>query len=70
MDDTFGVYEAARQVVARLPLPKNLDARDINNASQMVGNARLSDESSHAVLWDGGQIIDLGTLGGGGTTTT
>jgi probable HAF family extracellular repeat protein len=40
---------------------------DINNHNQVVGGANVPDDSSlfHAVLWDRGRIVDLGTLPGG-----
>ena len=40
-------------------------ANAINDLSQIVGNSEFSflSEQHHAVLWDGGNITDLGTLG-------
>ena len=42
-------------------------AYDINDAGQVVGTSRVSDEDDmviHAFLWQNGVMTDLGTLGG------
>ncbi|HET9301907.1 MAG TPA: hypothetical protein VFO20_03945, partial [Propionibacteriaceae bacterium] len=39
-------------------------AADINDRGQIVGMADLAAGGSHAVLWQDGSLIDLGTLGG------
>jgi probable HAF family extracellular repeat protein len=39
-------------------------AGDINNRGQIVGTGETPDGRSHAMLWDDGQTIDLGTLPG------
>jgi probable HAF family extracellular repeat protein len=41
-------------------------AHDINNAGKVVGDSYISTSSNvqHAVLWEKGKIIDLGTLDG------
>jgi probable HAF family extracellular repeat protein len=36
----------------------------VNNANQVVGIARTLDESTHAFIYSGGVMTDLGTLGG------
>ena len=41
-------------------------ARDINDAGEIVGSANAGGtDLGHAVLWSGGSVADLGTLGGG-----
>ena len=43
------------------------EASDINDAGQIVGGARVSeddDSTYHAFLWENGVMTDLGTLGG------
>jgi probable HAF family extracellular repeat protein len=40
------------------------DARGINTAGDVVGSAYLADNYSHAYLYSGGSMSDLGTLGG------
>ncbi|MCA9241230.1 MAG: PKD domain-containing protein [Planctomycetales bacterium] len=39
-------------------------AEDINASGQIVGAAELPTGDKHAVLWQNGAVIDLGTLGG------
>lgn len=39
-------------------------ASGINDAGQVVGTSETADDYVHAVLWDDGAIVDLGTLGG------
>jgi len=41
-------------------------ARDVNDVGQVVGTANAGGvDLGHAVLWSGGQVTDLGTLGNG-----
>ncbi|HYP26350.1 MAG TPA: HAF repeat-containing protein, partial [Blastocatellia bacterium] len=42
-------------------------AKDISNRGQIVGSGTFNagEEDDHALLWEDGRIIDLGTLGGG-----
>ena len=37
-------------------------AFDINDAGQIVGNSGMIDGSTHAVLWEDGRVMALGTL--------
>ncbi len=50
------------------PLPggANTMATDINDDGSVVGNSEYWNhgEASHAVIWMGGEVFDLGTLGG------
>jgi probable HAF family extracellular repeat protein len=46
----------------------NSVAYAINNRGQIVGFSFTSNGEGHAVLWDGGTAIDLGTLGGHSST--
>lgn len=41
-------------------------AMGINNAGQVVGISRRQDGATHAFLWSGGVMTDLGSLGGYG----
>ncbi|HEX2301112.1 MAG TPA: hypothetical protein VHH34_21830, partial [Pseudonocardiaceae bacterium] len=53
--------------VSRLPLPTGLstgEARDIDNHGRIVGWADAADGTRRALLWSGGQVRELGTLGG------
>jgi probable HAF family extracellular repeat protein len=43
--------------------PSNNVARGINNRGQVVGTSTDRNRIAHAVLWDKGTIVDLGTLG-------
>ena len=46
-------------------------AADINNLGQIVGTAALSDDlSSHAFLWEAGEMLDLGALTSGPPSPT
>jgi probable HAF family extracellular repeat protein len=38
--------------------------RDINDRGQITGSGNTASGDVHAMLWDGGAIMDLGTLGG------
>jgi probable HAF family extracellular repeat protein len=62
------VYTDAGGMVA-LPDPPNRPrtvARDINDAGVIVGSANMGGtDLGHAVLWSGGSVQDLGTLGTG-----
>jgi probable HAF family extracellular repeat protein len=49
----------------QLDSPGHAFAFGLNNRGQVVGRASLSSGETHAVLWDQGQLIDLGTLPGG-----
>lgn len=40
------------------------EARDINDAAQVVGSSPTAAGFTHALLWQSGAIQDLGTLGG------
>lgn len=40
-------------------------ARGINNAGQVVGTASVNNQRAHAVIFEGGAVRDLGTLGNG-----
>jgi len=40
-------------------------AYDVNDRRQVVGVSTLDTGEAHAVLWDDGELIDLGTLPGG-----
>ena len=40
------------------------EAHGINNRGQVVGYGSTASGNSHAVLWQGGAMTDLGTLGG------
>ncbi len=42
----------------------NADGEGINGAGQVVGQADLASGVTHAFLWDGSTVKDLGTLGG------
>jgi probable HAF family extracellular repeat protein len=42
----------------------NADGQAINGAGQVVGEADLPSLATHAFLWDGSTVRDLGTLGG------
>jgi probable HAF family extracellular repeat protein len=39
-------------------------AEGLNNRGQIVGQSAASNGEPHAVLWDNGTIVDLGTLSG------
>jgi probable HAF family extracellular repeat protein len=62
------VYTTLRRMVALPGLPdrpRSL-ARDINDAGDVVGSANAGGtDLGHAVLWTGGLVHDLGTLGAG-----
>jgi probable HAF family extracellular repeat protein len=47
------------------PLP--IGPEDINNLSQIAGSTHPPGSYTRAAVWDGEQIIDLGTLGGQGS---
>ncbi len=62
------VYTKARGMVALPGLPDKprTVARDINDAGVIVGSANAGGtDLGHAVLWSGGSVQDLGTLGTG-----
>ena len=62
------LYTNAGGMVALPGLPDRPHsiARDINDAGVIVGVANVDNsDPGHAVLWSGGSIQDLGTLGGG-----
>ena len=40
------------------------EARNVNNRGQIVGSGDNAAGDIHAILWENGQAIDLGTLGG------
>jgi probable HAF family extracellular repeat protein len=43
---------------------KSSYAADLNNSGQVVGASTSYSDLTHAVLWSGGTMLDLGTLGG------
>jgi len=49
-------------VTSHLGLP--IGPEDINNLGQIAGSTGLAPSGTQAAVWDGEQIIDLGTLGG------
>jgi probable HAF family extracellular repeat protein len=62
------VYTDAKGMVAlpALPTKPRTIARDINEAGVIVGSANAGGtDLGHAVLWSGGSVQDLGTLGTG-----
>ena len=62
------LYTNAGGMVALPGLPDRPHsvARDINDAGVIVGVANVDNsDPGHAVLWSGGSVQDLGTLGGG-----
>ena len=48
--------------------PGNSVAYAINNRGQIVGFSFTNNGEGHAVLWDDGTVMDLGTLGGRSST--
>jgi probable HAF family extracellular repeat protein len=50
-----------------LPGDAFAEALAVNDRGQIVGWGGTATGESHAILWDEGQIIDLGTLGGPGS---
>lgn len=42
----------------------SIESSAINDAGQLVGDADTADGETHNVLWQDGQMADLGTLGG------
>jgi probable HAF family extracellular repeat protein len=65
-------FRCSRTSCAKLPNPPGMDpthyvvAAAINDSGQIVGTtmARTAPAEQKAVLWSGGRVIDLGTLGG------
>lgn len=60
-------YDPDGRVVA-LPPPVRSSARAINNAALAGGELFAADDTIHAAIWGGGsRLVDLGTLGPGGS---
>ena len=53
-------------VAELMPLSGGNDCscKDINNQGIVVGTSKRGDNTTHACLWNGSQVVDLGTLGG------
>lgn len=47
-----------------IPLPESCSGNAINDHNQMAGSIITEDIEFHAILWENGQLRDLGTLGG------
>ncbi|SHN38704.1 hypothetical protein [Cryptosporangium aurantiacum] len=66
-DAALRPQHTVRGRVRQLPMPTGLStgqARDIDNHGRIVGWADAPDGTWRALLWSGGQVRELGTLGG------
>jgi probable HAF family extracellular repeat protein len=65
-----GARSAQYSVVDLGPLPggDSAEALNVNKRGQIVGFGRTATGESHAILWNNGEAIDLGTLGGSSST--
>ena len=72
---TVGIPMVSRRVAADesttgvdIEILENLceegQARDVNNRTQIVGQQQVPDRNPQAFLWDDGEVIRLGGLGG------
>jgi probable HAF family extracellular repeat protein len=64
IEPSFG---AAKLALVELGIPHAFTssrATGINNRGQVVGWAVSKDDVTHAILWDNGATVDLGTMGG------
>lgn len=65
---SFPIY--AQDLYSASLLPRELRPADINNTGQVTGSVTLDDGTSHAALWEGGGVIDLGIFGTGFSAAT